>query len=672
MNLQALIEAATAETDAEARTQAVRAALAGHSLDLADLEQHATSLFAELAEPTESGYTDDAITQMGVIADVVEAIRAEADDRAATAARVAELTDRIGSPVLPTGEQTTEADKPAEAEASASTPPETTSDPTMPDSAAEAPTQPTAPATEPGVPAVSAEPAAPAAKQASEPPATEPEKELVVAAAKRPVARVQPQVSLDSLPKQLPATRGTGATHAFNITAAADLPGYNLGAELDLDNLTKAVMSRFQQLNRAGGDSNGTRSGIASINIERDNQFVAETQHDWHVIERACDETRLPGGSLLASIDTSPAALTATGPLEPPAPTPGWCAPCEPSYEFCPIASVYGTVDLPTVAARRGCITWPQSPAFHEIYSGIGWCFTPEQIDNMQSPTPDPDIGPEEKPCYKITCPPNEDLVLEPCGLCIQASLLHERAYPELIRYVVQQALVAHAHKMNCRILSSMEAQATAVQLPAEGEAGTNFGPGATAYVLEAIELQVEWLRYRHRLGLDTTIEMVAPAWLRGILRADLSKRMGVDLLSVTNQMLVSYLALRGVRVQFVVDWQDAFCDSENGVIPESPMFGGGTAPQTAWPSSAKVLLYPAGTYFLTRMDIINIEGGMLDTALLRRNERMVLFTEEAMAVGKRCYESIALEIPLCPSGQTGSGAWIDCASAPKAPAAAG
>lgn len=670
MDLNALIEAATGEADAEARKRAVRAALAEHSLDLADLEQNATSRFAELAEPGESGYTDEAITQMGVIADVVEAIRDEAQDRAVTAARVAELTDRIGSPVLPTGEtlgsseESTEqspAEQPSEPAAAEQSAAETVAEPAADTS------QPAAPASEPEVPAVSAETAAPAAEQASETPAAAPEKELVVAAAKRP-ARVQPQVSLDTLPKQLPAQKSAG-THAFNITAAADLPGYNLGAELDLDNLTSAVMARFQQLNRAGGDAKGSRAGIASINIDRSSEFVAETQHDWHVIERACDETRLPGGSLLASIDTSPAALTATGPLEPPAPTPGWCAPCEPSYEFCPIAQVYGTIDLPTVTARRGCITWPQSPSFHEIYSSIGWCFTPEQIDNMQSAEPNPDIGPAEKPCYKITCPPNEDLVLEPCGLCIQASLLHERAYPELIRYVVQQALVAHAHKMNCRVLSSMESQATPVTLPAEG-AG-NFGPGATAYTLEAIELQVEWLRYRHRLGLDTTIEMVAPAWMRGILRADLSKRMGVDMLSVTNQMLVSYLALRGVRVQFVVDWQDAFCDAENSAIPDSPMFGGGTAPQTAWPESVKILLYPAGTYFMARMDIINLEGGLLDSTLLRKNERMVLFTEEAMAVGKRCYESLAVEIPLCPSGQTGSGAWVNCATAPKAPAGA-
>lgn len=686
MDFTALLDAAKANADAEpaARQQAVRDALAaardtdGDTPNLAELEHAAAEAFAKLSD--DDAVLDETVfTEMGMIADVVDAIRAEAGDQQAQ--RVADIASRIGTPSI-------SAQPPAPAAPAAPAAPQA-NEPSPSPAQPEPPAQPdTSSGDEPP-----AEPAAPVDQQ---------DKELVVASApRRTVARVQPQVPLSALPKQLPAGPGQGATNAFTITAAADVPGFNLGSELDTETLTRAVMARFQQLSRGGGDHGGSRSGIAAINIERDEQFVAKDQYDWQVVERACDETRLPGGSLLAAVGLHPEMpLTASAPLEAPASTPGWCAPCTPTYEFCPIASVYGTIDLPMISAPRGCISWPVSPQFHEIYSGTGWCYTPEQIDNMQLPvhptwdgTPpeppggpwyNPTIGPAQKDCYKIPCPPNEDMVLEPCGLCIQASILHERAYPELIRYTVSQALVAHAHKMNCRVLCSMESQAVRVTMPPEGPAaaaaGSNFGPGAVAYTLEAIELQVEWLRYRHRLGLDTTIEMVAPAWMRGILRADLSKRMGVDLLSVTNQMLVNYLALRGVRVQFVVDWQDAFCTDETvtnpapppatlpATVPESARFGGGATPQTAWPAKATVLLYPAGTYFMARMDIINLEGGLLDSTLLRKNERIVLFTEEAMAVGKRCYEAIALEIPLCPSGQTGSGAWTQCATQPKPP----
>lgn len=629
MDFKALLDAAKAKADADpaARQQAVRDALsaAEDTPNLAELEQAAAAQFAELSSD-ENLFDDTAFAELGLIADVVDAVRAEAHDQQAQ--RVADLTARVGKPSIPA-----QAAAPAPAPAPVVEP------------------QPTEP--------VAVEPAVVEPEPAAEP--AEPSKDLVTASGRavaRPVVKIKNAVPLASLPVQLPGSGYQG--NPFTITAAADLPGFNLGSELaDIDGLTKAVMARFGQLGRAGGDAGGSRAGIASINIERDERLIANTQHDYSVIEYACDETRLPGGSLLAAAD----------------PVPGWCALGEISYEFCPPAVVDGLVDVPTVTARRGSLTWPQSPDFTTIYSGTGWCYTPAQIDNMQLPvhptwdgTPpepaggpwyDPTVGPVQKDCYKIECPPNADLVLEPCGLCVSASILHERAYPELIRYTVAQVLAAHAHKMNCRVLTQMEALSDVVNL----KTNANLGPGATAVLLEAIEMQVEWLRYRNRLGINQTMEMVAPVWMRGILRADLSKRTGVDLINVSDNTLNQYLRDRGVRVQWVLDWQDAFCDPTPAAsIPASDLFGG-DASRLAWPLTGKVMIYPAGTFFLARMDIINIEGGLLDSTLLRRNERLVLFTEEAMAVGKRCYQSSVLDVNLCPSGQTGSLKAIACAA---------
>lgn len=611
MDLNALIDAATA-ADADSRQQAVRDLLAGTEFNLADLETAAAAAFAALSAPTASGFTAESVTSIGILADVVDAARAETQARETNAAAVAALGDRLATPPVPTPPATTPA-APAAA-----------------DPAAPAPVEHVDPIVIPAPPAL-----APASQ------------ELVVAAgSSRAVTRVLNQVPMASLPVSLPAGQSTSP---YSITAAADLPGYGLGHDLEnLDGLTKAVMSRFGQLSRSGGDVGGTRAGIASIVIERDERLVAKTQHDWKVVEYACDEHRLPGGSLLA------------------AGTPGWCAPAEVSYEFCPVAVVDGLVDVPSITAQRGSLVYPASPEFHTIYSGTGWCYTASQIDDMQTPG-----NTTTKPCFTIPCPDTISMTLDPCGLCIQASILHEKAYPEMVAYTVQQSIVAHAHQMNARIISQMAGLATAVDLTANG----NLGPGAAATALESIEMQVEWLRYRHRLGVDATMEMIAPVWMRGILRADLSKRMGggSELLDVTNQQLTQWMTDRGVRVQWVLDWQDAFSDPATTgtpavpvTIPQSALWGGGTGPASAWPTSAKVLIYPAGTYFLARMDIITIEGGLLDSTLLRKNERIVMFLEEALKVGKRCYQSSLVTIPLCPSGQTGSGAWTTCATAPK------
>jgi outer membrane biosynthesis protein TonB len=625
VDLNTLIDAASGATDAAGRQQAVRAALAGDTtVNLGELETAAAAEFKTLSEPGATGFDSAAVTKMGVLADVVDAIRAEDTERTQTAATVAELTGRVNTP------------RPAAA-------PQQPDQPTEP-AQPPAPEQPETPAPEqPDTPAP-VEPTQPTQPEQPTPPTPPEGAPGVQASGRRPN-----QVPLATLPTNLPEQRSGSP---FAITAAADLPGFTIGSNLkDMDGLTEAVMSRFQQLTRAGGDIRGTRAGIGSIVIDRDPSLVAETQHDWQVIERACNESRLPGGSLLA------------------AGTPGWCAPAEISYEFCPVAVVDGLVDVPSVTARRGSLVWPQSPEFHSIYSGVGWDFTAAQIDEMQTPG-----STLEKPCYKITCPDTTSLTLDPTGICIQASILHERAYPELIRYTVDQSMVAYAHRMNAAILRQMAAMATPVDLTTNA----NLGPGAMSTALEAIELQVEWLRYRHRMGLGATMEMVAPVWMRGILRADLSKRMGngAELIAVTDQQLTTWLATRGVRIQWVLDWQDSFSDPATTgtpaapvTIPQSTLFGGGTAPQTAWPTTPQVLIYPAGTYFLARMDIISLEGGLLDSTLLKKNERIVLFVEEAMKVGKRCFQSSLVKIPLCASGQTGSGAWVDCATAPMAAA---
>lgn len=616
MDLAELLEAARNAEDAAARQQAVRDALAGVEFQLTELETAVTTQFATLSQPGDAGFTSETVLEMNLLADVIDGARAEQTAREQNAQAAADLAARIGTPPAP-------AVTPAPAAPATGTPL-------------------VVPVTVEVVPAPAA-PAAPAAPSAEVVPVAQPVTTVVTEPA---FANQRNTVPLGALPVQLPQDRQTSP---FTITAAADLPGHNLGANLeDLDGLTEAVMARFQQLGRAGGDFGSSRAGIASIQIERDPRLVARTQHDWKVVEFACDETRLPGGSLLA------------------AGTPGWCAPAEISYDFCPVAVVDGLVDLPSVTAQRGSLIYPQSPEFHTIYSGTGFCFTAAQIDDMQTPG-----NTTVKPCYQVPCPDTTSLTLDPCGLCIQASILHERSYPELIRYTVQQSIVAHAHQMNARTISQMVALATAVDMTAN----TNLGPGAMATALESIEMQVEWLRYRMRLGVNFTMELVAPVWMRGILRADLSKRMGggSELLDVDDAALTNYLASRGVRVQWVLDWQDAFSDPATTgspavpvTIPQSTLFGGGAAPQTAWPTTAQVLIYPAGTFFLARMDIINLEGGLLDSTLLRKNERIALFLEEALKVGKRCYQASVVKIPLCASGQTGSGAWVNCATAPK------
>jgi hypothetical protein len=636
--LKTLIVDASKHNDSATRQSAVRTLLAEHP-DLAPdalaaIEAEAISEFDKL-------HGDDA-TQLDALrthADLIKALRAEKQARNAAPA-----TAQTDAPVAP------------------STP---------------------APATDAG----QEPPAAPASTTDITPPAPQeaPQMdtttapaggELVAASATKTVIRpADVPMPWEAMPFD---AKSTGSSYV--ITAAAGAPGVEAGEQFDdFGRLAKLLSAKFESLGRGMSEpsqmmlasarpedwsnayANIARSGIAALGFEREHDFVMQHQHDWQVIERACNESRLPGGSLTPA----PQSLTA-------APgTPGWCAPCEVRYDFCPPAVLDGIVDLPTVIATRGCLTFPSMPDFGLLYQGTGFCYPAADYDLTTNPNADPVANPywaKNKPCSLVPCPETQTCTLDPCGVCLQSSILVERAYPELIQYFIANALVAWGHRMNCRDLAQMITASTAVTVPRN-----QVGPGAMASVLEVLEFYATWLRYKYRLGRNASIEAVLPEWLHGVLRSDLSKRMGIDLLAVTDQMIDNWLAIRKVRVQWVLGLDESFCDTTGSTtVPPSQIdpstsakFGGDaaalgttgpTVPPTLWPKNVSFLIYPAGTFFRARMNLVNIEGGLVDSALLKRNERLLLFVEEASTVCKRCYESLYITMPICPSGQAGAG----------------
>jgi hypothetical protein len=97
---------------------------------------------------------------------------------------------------------------------------------------------------------------------------------------------------------------------------------------------------------------------------------------------------------------------------------------------------------------------------------------------------------------------------------------------------------------------------------------------------------------------------------------------------------------------------------------------GADPLPPALWPETVSMIMYPAGTFFRARMNLVNLEAGLLDSALLSRNQRVVLFLEEAASICKRCYDSLYITVRICASGQTGGGSAThpDCGVAPPPP----
>lgn len=440
-------------------------------------------------------------------------------------------------------------------------------------------------------------------------------------------------------PVAIPEGQGTNGPKPFanfSLVAAADVPEFSTGQQLngtaDLARAWEARMGPMVTGNvNSGRDGERTRVGLARIKRNVPEEFMIRDDNEAEEkIANATDESRLPGGSLVAAA--------------------GWCAPSEQLYDLCPIRMTpEGLIDLPSVTARRGGIRYPADFDWTAIWGSTGFYLTEAEA-----------IAGVEKTCVEVPCPTEfEECRMDVSGMCIRTPILMERGWPERVEQFMQGSLVVHTHKMNARKLARMEAMSTAITFPAPANpnpaaaVADSHGPGAVESLLSILELQVQYQRYRERLSQNATLEMVAPYWMRGILKSDLRKKLGIDnRWNVTDAMVDGYLRAVGVSPQYVYDWQDSLASGDAGDF-------GGDIP-TQWPESVKFLLYPAGTFFQLQADVINLDG-VYDHASLVQNVYTALFTEEGWQVCSRCGTSYVVEVNLCANGLSGSHQLVTC-----------
>lgn len=576
---------------------------------LAEMRSQAVDAFQTLY--ANGSFSDEDLATLGTLTDGIEVLSAEISAReeaaAARSAKAAELAAKIG------------ADKPApkdEDEAPAKSE----------DAPAEKSDEEQAPA--PKVDEDEAEKKAKAAAAETvevEAPA-EPvaEAEVVTAAAPRG------PIKLSGIRRHTPAPAPTTIeetivedTSRARLTVA-DVPGFAADSDASFEDLAVALDRRLQGFNSGAygaaaraGRAMSERHSLAVVRKSFDERAtVGSPESAEAAMAFAVNEKNLPGGSLVAAG--------------------GWCAPSETVYDLLEDESRDGLVSLPEINVTRGGIKFTKGPKFADLYAAPSFNFTEEEAKaGKYQPTSatDPTNKVGAKPVYQVPCTEFEEVRLSAAGMHIQAGLLQQRGYPELVARTIRGALVAHEHKMSERIIAAMEAKSTAVSMDA-GQIG------ALAPVLTAIELQVEHYRYAQRLSRSTTLEAIFPYWVRGAIRTDLSRRQGVDLTDVPDSRIDAWFKSRGVNPQFVYDWQ--------AITGEAGAF-------KAWGNSVKFLLYSAGTFVKGGQDVITLDT-VYDSTLLGQNDYTALFTEEGYLVAKRGHDARVVTVPLNPNGGTGTG----------------
>lgn len=460
------------------------------------------------------------------------------------------------------------------------------------------------------------EPVAPEVDETPEPePEAEPAAEVVeaepVAAAAAPVSfNVGGEIEAPTVPE------GPG----WEMVPGA--PGYQPG-RVGFRDLALAIDS-VRPGSRGSRKPTGARGAFATqtlARLQRDVPLVEDSHALVAAISEATDERKLPGGSLVAAG--------------------GWCAPSEQLYDFCDVPNATDLLSLPEITINRGGIRWPVEPDLSEIYSNFQFFFTEPELEAVDSGDGTPTAF---KACVEVPCPDEfVELRLNAVGYCVEAGILQTQGWPELIEWFMRSLAQEHLRAISRRTVLDMVSQSGAAKvIPPTSVLGS------AASVLNSVALMATNLRLQKGLARTATIEGVAPSWFHEVLRADLALREGLDVLAVSDAQISGWLSARNIALQFVGDWQTRDTD-----LP-------GDLDTLVWPDTVDLLLYPAGTWFRSMSNVIEL-GVMYPKEQLQVNRYTRFFTEDAIAVGKRCNQSILVTVPLCVSGAVGARQYVEC-----------
>jgi hypothetical protein len=418
------------------------------------------------------------------------------------------------------------------------------------------------------------------------------------------------------------------------VVAAVDIPDRQVhsgGTIPDIEALADAFITRAKSLPATHVGQASPRHMVASVRNNFD-----------HVID---DRTPVSDVERLFKELTSgerQRALVAGG---------GWCAPSELRYELFNIADApSGTIDLPTVGVSRGGIRFPTSPSIADSFftaggsnaaSGMGgfkYAFSNATDPWLWSETDDilTVTGSVNKPTLRVPCAAFNDVRLEAYGLTLTAGNLTDSAYPEATQNFLRLLRAAYAHAINARLIGLMATASTVT-----AAIGAASMP-AFQTLLDGVEMGA--VDYRARFGMsdEAVLEVVMPSWARALIRADLAWRVYGDssLLSVSNQQLMSYFADRGVRIQFVSDWQ----------VRTSGKPGDPATPVLAQQTSVQFMMYAAGTFIHGTGLTLDL-GIVRDSVLNSENDFTAAWAEEAHLIAKVGHESRLYTATLAVNG---------------------
>jgi len=392
-----------------------------------------------------------------------------------------------------------------------------------------------------------------------------------------------------------------------SLTAAADVPSFSAGQKFsNLTEAAKAIGVSLNNLPKGAPKGTHARNGAVVITLP-ENKFNQNEYRgrDAEMLLDAAKESRLEGGSLVAAG--------------------GWGAPSETLMDFCGGETTDGLISLPEVTITRGGVQYTKGPSFDDVMASADgfWDMTEATAE----------AGTEEKTSLRPELPDFVEKRLDAVGVMVEAGLLLRKGWPEVIERYTELALVAHQYKMHAKTVNQILAYTgAAINVP--------NGYGNALDVLHILDVVAYGERQRNALGESTTLEVVLPRWVKGVIKADLANRTGVDFLNITDAQINAWFSARGLRVQWLAHWQNVDVTTAGIAV--------------AYPTEVEALMYPAGTFVRGTSDVITLDT-VYDSVNLKKNDYVHLFTEQGTVVTNPCNTGRRIEIPLAANGRTGA-----------------
>ena len=402
----------------------------------------------------------------------------------------------------------------------------------------------------------------------------------------------------DNLNIEVPADRRPVAQVSaapVAITAGADIPGYTAGSTLtDMNAVAEAFSKRIHALRRVNG-GDGEQHIVASVTTQ-------------YPEERTLTQDAEANRAKIQAV-TGPEALVASG---------GHSAPYEVKYDIFGLGTTARPLKdaLPKFQADRGGIRFVTPPVLSSYGNAVGiWT---NAIDTAP--------GTDVKASLTVSAAAEETVATDAVTLQLQFGNLMTRAYPELIARHNELGLIQHAREAEGQILSRLTDLSTAVT-------STSLIGVARDYLAQLGRAAANY-RGRHRLEADAPLRVIAPAWVKDAMAADLTLAMPGDNTMNAYAEIDGYIASRGINMTWHIDGFDGAQSS--GAMNEF-------ADTFVW------YIFAEGTFLF-------LDGGTLDLGVIRDSTLVgtndyKMFVETFEGVAKVGVESLKVTSTISVNG---------------------